>query len=133
MTRSNIPDSLPSLIGLPYGFRGEGGGVDCWQLVRRAARELYGIDFPNPACPTLADASAVMRAESVNWIPVADPLAGDVVLFTLRGEPLHAGLVIGRGRFLHVLKGRASCVERLDGVLWHRRIEGFYRWPRAKS
>ncbi len=129
MTPSNSPACLRDFVGLPYGFRGEGGGVDCWQLVLRAARELYGLTFPDPEVPSMNEASAIMRDGFSYWRRVDDPQAGDAVCISLAGRPLHAGLVIEGGRFLHVLAGRDSCIERLDAIAWRRRIEGFYRWP----
>ena len=129
MTRSSSPASLPKFVGIPYGFRGAGGGLDCWQLVRAAACQLYGLTFPDPVCPRIEQAGAAMREGFRAWLKVDLPKASDVVCLTLAGQPLHTGLVLERGRFLHVLPRTTSRIDRLDGIVWRSRIEGFYRWP----
>lgn len=131
MILSNTPDCLRDLVGIPYAFRGRTGeGLDCWQLVQRAALELFGLVYPDfPNVLTMADATPTMRAARGGWWQVDDAAAGDVVMFTMGGEPLHVGIVLTPPRFLHTLKGRESCIESYDSISWRSRRAGFYRWP----
>jgi cell wall-associated NlpC family hydrolase len=64
------------------------------------------------------------------------PHAGDLLIIKIAGRPWHCGLMVTPDKFLHcpTQKDRAtgqeigtSCWERLDNVIWTRRIEGIYR------
>ena len=132
MIQSNSRACLPDFVGLPYGFRSADGGVDCWQLVRRAGAVLFGVEFPDPDCLFLSDAGRVMRENFARWDRVAVPEAGDVVCLTLRGQPLHTGLMLDARSFLHVLPNSTSRIDRVTDIAWRSRIDGFYRW-RARS
>jgi cell wall-associated NlpC family hydrolase len=48
----------------------------------------------------------------------------DVVLFD---HGTHCGLVLDRGRMLHMERGKTSVVEPYRGPVWNSRVTGFYR------
>ena len=123
---------LGRLIGIPWA---EGGrdetGCDCWGLLCMAFARLHDIELPaydgRPvAGPPLA---RLVVAEQESWLQVAPGLErpGDVVCF--RGLPPHVGLVIGRGRMLHVARGQRSCWSGYHSPEWAPRLQGFYRHP----
>jgi cell wall-associated NlpC family hydrolase len=122
--------NLVPYLDLQWGYRGEGGGVDCWMLVRRVARELFGREYPDYPVP-YERIGETFAAERVHWIKVdrehMEP--GDVVLLTMSDEPFHAGIMVDRDRFLHIPRDRWSRVERIDSFVWSRRADGFYRCP----
>jgi hypothetical protein len=51
-----------------------------------------------------------------------------VALFRVGGVVCHIGLCIGSGWMLHCLERIDTVAERLDGVRWARRLQGFYRY-----
>src|SRR5262245_35895615 len=103
-TPANFQACLHELVGVPYGFRGEGGGLDCWQIVCVGGRELFGLEFPDTFQDAKqSDVVGLMREHRASWqrIERSAAAAGDVVLFTVRGEGLHVGLVLDPPLFLH--------------------------------
>jgi len=121
--------NLRPYLELRWGFRGEGGGIDCWQLVCRAGRELFGRDYPDDFALEQAELAQVFAHERQRWLEVdrAAMEPGDVVLLTLRGEPVHAGIMVDRRRFLHIMPGAESTLGDIDGLAWRHRIGGFFR------
>lgn len=109
---------------------------NCAALVVKVARERLGLEIPLHVseCTDPMDreeVDALIRGEVVKrWVRVdaGREADGDVVLFRMGGLPVHIGLLIGDGRFLHVLPGREACVERLDSISWRSRLVGVYRW-----
>jgi cell wall-associated NlpC family hydrolase len=113
--------ALRRLVGIPYEFRGDGARtMDCWQLVVRAARDLFGRDYPAYQVERLRDVPLVVRAHLDEWTEVDEPRAGDVVL--LSHHLLHCGIMLDGVRFLHTMKGRDSSIERIDSLLWKHRV-----------
>jgi len=125
---------LQDFVGIPYVSGGRViEGLDCWGLVLLAAKELYGFDLPDYSAykdsDNLEQIKPLFEARS-DWsrVDLEDAVDGDVVVLTMMGHPIHAGLYVGGGRMLHSMSGRDSCVERYTTSNWARRIEGVYRW-----
>lgn len=134
---SVAPPWVAGWIGLPYEDKGRGpDAFDCYGLVRGALAAQFRLCLPSyddtyvAAGDRHSVATAVEAALTNTWAPVVSPqpvAAGDVVILKVGGRPWHCGLVVARNLFLHILEGGTSCIERLDGVQWVRRIEGVYR------
>ena len=133
MIPTNTPpcfrERLRALIGTPYGFRGEGGGLDCWQLVQRASLDLFGRALPDyPEVQSFDDVPGTMLHARQHYAEVGPPLPGDVVMLRVKAVPLHVGLVLEPPWFLHTLKGREAVAQRYDDRALRATIIGFYRW-----
>jgi cell wall-associated NlpC family hydrolase len=105
-------------------------------LVWLALARCYGLQVPRRD-DEYDDADSVtawrlIEAGWVEWleIPRGQERPGDVLAF--RGVntklPVHCGVIIGEGRFLHCLAGRETCVERYDVGLWNRLLVRIGRW-----
>ena len=127
-------------VGLPYRAAGrDRTGVDCWGLVRLVMAERYGRTLPSFAGQYDLDAGRAswpvigetIDAGLADWIPVPRDAAaiGDGVVCAVARHPLHVGLIVGLQplSMLHVEAGLDTCVERLDSLVWSRRIVGIYR------
>ncbi len=138
--RPLIPDPCPLIptwpeayVGLPYADKGrDRDGVDCWGLVRLVYAELLGLELPSHAdgyvsAEELADVTRAIRGHMRPWAPVARARTLDVVLLRLVGQPAHVGVIAGRGLMMHVHAGIDVALERIDTLLWRRRIVGYYR------
>ena len=124
--------SQPSIIpyiGLPYEAR----KLDCWQLIRKFAKEQLGLIYPDFLydVENLTDQSIVHIESETSlgkrWKKVDVPALGDVIIFRIRGRACHCGVYISDGNFLHTLQGRESSYESLDGI-WKQAIVAIYRW-----
>jgi cell wall-associated NlpC family hydrolase len=102
--------------------------------VRLVYADELGINLPDRAGDYLhaGDRHAIVplvEEARPDWIPIdtayVHPLAGDLVL--LRQAPWHVGLVLGRGRMLHIPEGGMSCIEPYTTGRWGNRVEGIYR------
>lgn len=123
------PQAIVPYIGLPYEPR----KMDCWQLIRKFAREQLGREYPD----FLYDVENIsnqsvehIKSETTlgrRWMKVSDPQLGDVLIFRVRGLACHTGIYLGEGNFLHTLQGRASAYESLEGY-WKQSLVGIYRW-----
>lgn len=127
---------IRQLMGIPYQPKGRNlDGVDCWGLAYVFHRMLLGNpvpsythDYSQPEDPE--SVSKAITGNALQWVEVEPSAAryGDVVIFRLKGLPMHCGVVLDHGDFIHTLKGCQTCIERLDSLTWNKRIYKVIRW-----
>ncbi|ODN68543.1 NlpC/P60 family protein [Methylobrevis pamukkalensis] len=121
-----MPHWSESYIGLPFAEKGRTReGLDCWGLVRLVLAEQCGIELPgydaDYACVAEVReiAAALGKAQaSADWLPVlpGSERVFDVALFRRGRLEGHVGVIVERGRVLHVARGRAAAIERLSAA-----------------
>ena len=120
-----------SLIGIPYEE------MDCFALVGEFYRRLFDLKFVDlDYDPNKISHESIMQmikdqANSDGFVKVEKPEFGDIIVARFHGLPVHVAVYLGKMQILHTMKGRNSCIEKLD-FRWHKRIEGFYRWLKFK-
>lgn len=132
----SIPIWVGHYIGLPFKDHGrDRKGMDCWGLVRLVMAEQFGISLPSYSTDydntTREDQLAPLIAEERrHWIPVphGEEKLGDVVVLRMRGQPIHVGLVIEKGRMLHAEVGIGVVLDSYISARWVLRVTGFYRY-----
>ena len=133
---AGLPAWAARYIGIPWVDRGrDPRGVDCYGLVWLAYRDVFGIDLPrfDARYPSVKDRVAVSRlffeeTTGARWhrVLLTDATVPDALHMMLAGAN-HVGIVVAPGRFLHVLPGRETCIERLVSPAWMHRVESVYR------
>ena len=129
-------ESLIKYITIPYKDHGRGfDGIDCWGLVYLIYLHELGISLPTYSedYQTVAESKrigALVVKERKNWSKVNVLEKFDVVVIRMRGFPMHCGIYIGDGKFMHCLKGVNTTVEKIEASSWKSRIEGFYRYEK---
>lgn len=129
------------MIAKYIGIRYEPKGVplesaDCWTLCRYFAEKELGIHYPEFMydVETYLSEAADHIAEQYDhflgkvWMAVSagDFCPGDLAIFRVKGQVTHCGILVSPTIFLHTLRGRNSCVERLSD--WKERLFGVYRY-----
>lgn len=123
-------------IKIPFGDKGrDRKSCDCWGLVRLIYRDRLGIELPEllDYSDTLdgKNISQLCRQEaSSHWvsIPHGEEKPFDVIVLKVMGFPMHIGVVCANGFMIHCLKGSNTVVVPYNGVIWKKRIAGFYRY-----
>lgn len=98
-------------IGLPWEAGAAGPGAwDCMAFARTVQRHHFGILMPEIAIPDYDDVRALVRLNSdhrehANWVVVAQPIHGDLVLVR---KPMHYGvwLDLDGGGVIHCVRGQ---------------------------
>jgi cell wall-associated NlpC family hydrolase len=124
------------LVGIPYVNRGSSvDGVDCWGLVWLTLARCYGLQVPRYDAYEDAQsltAARLIQAGWAEWLEIArgQEQPGDVLAFKDPKSklPVHCGVVIGEGRFLHCMEGRETCTERYDIGVWNKLLVRIGRW-----
>jgi cell wall-associated NlpC family hydrolase len=122
-------------VGLLFKNRGRTKeGVDCWGLVRLIYKEQFNIQLPSyddeyDSSYNIKETGETIAEHSKEWEAVekGSEKTGDVIVMRLSGYPTHVGLVLEKGRMLHIIEGTDAIVENYEGRLWQRRIVGFFR------
>ena len=124
------------LIGVPYVLDGRDSkqGFDCYGLVREASRRM-GYDTPDYYNPE-NDPSflyAVGTKQEEYYISLTKPEPGCIVTFRVHHNyTTHIGIVLDDcDQFIHVMRNKNVCVERLHSIFWRDRITGFYKWTKS--
>lgn len=132
MTRRSSLD-FSRYIGIPYSSPTNRvwGGLNCWELVELIMIEAFEVTPPEY---TYTDDFKKVGPFFVNklsqWqeIDEENRQAGDVVLLSVTGQPVHLGILVDRDTMIHTLEGHDSASENINRVSWRKRIRGFYRW-----
>ena len=109
------------LVGTPYRYGGNTpeGGFDCSGLIKHVYQSRAGIAAPRTV------------AQLQHWgepLPGEALRSGDLVLFAQRGEPTHAGIYVGEGRFVHApSSGGEVRLDRLNSAYWSAQRMAFRR------
>lgn len=126
--------TLADFIGVPFADHGRAGGFDCWGGAREVLRACAGLSLPDygSGYTDCADhegiAVSIRNGLAEGWVRVDDPRLHDLVVFNICGKPRHVGVMVGPTKFLHWPENQTSRIERVDDRMWHKRIEGFYRY-----
>lgn len=120
-------------IGAEFQPHGREGTYDCYGLIRKVLADEFNIKLPSfDRYETVKDeAVSDLIAEGLkDWQKINTPQEGDVIIFNVAGRPLHIGLVIEKGKMLHIEKGKNAVIESYTDPHWKPRIEGFYRYEK---
>ncbi|MBS0338978.1 MAG: C40 family peptidase [Proteobacteria bacterium] len=101
------------LVGTPYRYGGNSpqGGFDCSGLIGYVYRTRAGLTPPRTVAQLSGFGEAVDRG---------DLRTGDLVLFG-SGQPSHAGIYVGDGRFVHAPStGGTVRLDKLASAYWSR-------------
>lgn len=120
-------------IGAPYQHGGRGPGYDCLGLLLAVYRdagivtgyvdqEEYAEDWYT------ADPARYLRGLLTHGRPALPPFRSfDLVYFSIGGVVRHAGVMVNRVQFVHVLERRPVMISRLSGT-WERHLSGARRF-----
>lgn len=121
-------------LGIPFkDFGRTKEGLDCWGLCVLIAKEKFNYTLPplekhyTSATDGISVDMLVQHEKLTGWEKVKRYKAGDIVVFSVAGFACHVGTYIGNNQFIHILHGSEVTIERLDAILWAKRLEGVYR------
>lgn len=125
-----------NLLGVPFAENGPPDGHNCWTLVREVASRA-GIEYPHrDFVYDLAVRHSVVN-ETIDrcLVRLDKPYPYCIVAFCMRPQLVtHMGIVLeDLVHFLHVMRKRSVCCERLDRPQWRKKIEGYYGLNDYKS
>jgi len=122
-------------IGIPFVENGREGnsGWDCWGLCVEAYK-LLDIDLSKYEHIDSFDfkkAAEEIARQTENWIPVPWGQERPWDVINLRAS--HVGIVVTRGKMLHVLDGPGTCLTSYHHPTWKDRVLGFYRYGKPSK
>lgn len=126
-----------SWIGTPYQHQAScrGAGTDCLGLLRGIWRELYGTE-PEIVPPYTMDWSEIGDSETLldacarHLLPVAEALAGDVLVLRMRDGAVakHLAIRSGHKTIIHAYSGHGVVHSTFDRT-WSLKVAGIFRFP----
>lgn len=123
-------------IGIPFVPHGRGReGLDCWGLLRLIYKEQVGVELLSyseayGSTNDEAHLGALISGklpEKWSEIPEGQERPGDGILLRLKGQPMHVGVIVAPGVFIHIHEGVNACLERYRRSAWKNRVIGFFR------
>ena len=131
------PDWSGQYLNLPFIEQGrDRAGVDCYGLLRLVFQEQRGIVLPSYTegytteddMKLLTDLVRGHVATAWSHVERAQATVYDAVIFRMKGEPIHVGVVLDHEYFLHTMRGKWSSIERMNSIQWRHRIVGVMRY-----
>lgn len=126
---------LGEFLRIPFAHKGRSmTGADCYGVIMLWYEKRLGIKLIDPFSdypegPAWRDKSLFIENYHLQWEKVESPKKYDVVLFKdKKGMVNHAGVFMGKNKFLHTSKISGAVIQKLDQ--WDDRVEGFYRFKR---
>lgn len=124
-------------VGIPFLDKGrDRAGIDCWGLAKLIYQEELSIILPtfdgysDGSDPSQIEPLTTMGLADL-WEEVDNPREFDGIVIRLAGHPVHIGVMINPGEFIHSLKGRDVAIDRVENMIWKKRIHGIYRMRTA--
>jgi cell wall-associated NlpC family hydrolase len=121
MVQENVIQTALSLLGAPYRFGGmTPEGFDCTGFVNYVYRNSVDIVLPRGSHDLVRAGKAVSAA---------DLLPADIVYFRIeRQKPLHVGIYLGDGKFIHAPStGGKVNIQNISMHYWKSRYLGARR------
>lgn len=114
----------------PYVHQGrvKGVGIDCIGLVICVCKELDLIDFDYYDYDRTPDGDNLMQLLKLHCTPTDNPEPGDIMVFRIKKQPQHVGIVTERG-IIHAYQGADKVVEHELIQWWKDRIVGAFELP----
>lgn len=131
------PAWATTYLNIPFLERGrDRHGVDCYGLLHLMYAEQRGITLPSYAegyttTDDTREIAALCRGEvATRWraVPRGEEQLFDAIIFRIKGEPIHIGVVLDKEYFVHTMKGIWSVMERWQGLVWSRRVVEVVRY-----
>lgn len=127
---------LSPYVGIPFKSCGRDHfGLDCWGLLCLIYKEKLGINLSSyiDEYDTARSYNKIANAIDTHlpeWMPIehGKEKPFDVIIFRLRGLPIHIGMIVGPGKMIHTLDKVNTCIEKYNTPLWRKRIRGFFRY-----
>lgn len=123
--------TVDKYIGIPYKKNGRDlNGCDCYGIVCMFYMDHFGIKL-NQYVYDEIDAVTKNYTDEIelNWREVSEPVVGDVVYFNMLGHPMHVGVYIGGGKFIHNFsESGSSTIADINHNKWKQRLIGFWRY-----
>jgi len=124
-------------IGIPFEDKGRTiDGLDCWGLLWLIFKEQFNIEIPTfldeyPTATNFPQIGKLIGDNIYTWIEIERDIrkVGDVILLRLFGYPVHVGILVNKQQMIHVFKGTNTCLQRINSIVWKKRIQGIYRHP----
>ena len=140
--RQRLIEDVSGLVGTPYHHQGrDENGLDCVGLIIAALR-LQGIDPRAPAdYGKSPPGDSLLRHIDLcglfQKVPVDQRQPGDILVFAIRRDPQHLGILIERPAYgPELMVHSADVIMRVQtatlGEAWLKRIVAVYR-PNDKS
>lgn len=120
------------LIGIPFVSRGRNkDGMDCYGLLMELHRRM-GIILPDYIYNSTDNRnllhSLILEGKKItDEISRPEPLC-IITISLIPGYTQHVGMMIDNVNFIHTVRKRNVCIERIDAPEWKKRIKGFFIW-----
>lgn len=132
---------MQKYLRIPYTIRGHSfDGCDCGGLLRLVYKTELDIELPDwedkyisthrESFETL-DGIFDEQTSTIGDFPMQVPLDEvqpfDALVFRMGRFNVHTGVVIRKGKFLHIQEGGNVTIEDYNGLRWKNRLVGAYR------
>lgn len=126
---------IKDLLNIPYKNRGQTfSGCDCYGLSLVYYKKIlnktllsYSEQYSDSNC-NIEIGAIIEENKLVEWYEVEEPQKHDLIVFRVNRYPMHIGVYIGDGQFLHTMKSiGSSCIEKIHSKVWNKRILKYFR------
>jgi NlpC/P60 family putative phage cell wall peptidase len=117
-------------VDTPYHHQGrvKGVGCDCIGLVIGVCQEIGLINFDFTNYERVPDSTVMMKEIEKHCKPTIDPEPGDLLVFRIKKNPQHVGILTDRG-IIHAYQSIGKVVEHPLDVWWMKRNIGCFELP----
>lgn len=124
---------INSLIGSPFDITGK-RGYNCYTLCQKVSEKLGNRLPEKSAIKELFARSNSFNEGKQDYIKIDKPERGDLVTFCLHPKYVtHIGIMIDSKCFIHIMKKRQVCIEKIDNIFWKKKLDGFYRYTNSSN
>lgn len=128
-------------LRIPYKTHGSSfDGCDCGGLLRLVYKEELGIILPDwekryisthresfKALDSIFDEQTSTIGDFPLKVSLDDVRPFDAVCIRIGTDRVHTGVVVRKGKMLHIQEGEYAIIDDYSGLKWRSRLVGVYR------
>lgn len=120
------------LLGMQFEIGGRGPDkIDCYGVLVRYYKK-FDLDLPDYSyAEDWSGNTDLYLKEYSQFARKLDPTeeleVGDMIMFTSKEDPNHAGIYLGEGRFIHAYEKAGTRIDSLTNKVWKKKIYGRFR------
>ena len=123
---------IDKALEVPFKPRGRDySGWDCFGSVFCFYRDVLKIELSENinygTAKDYKEIKGLIDSEKNSWIKVDKYEVGDICFYHVPRRVCHIGLIVGKNKVLHAEEKVGTFIEKLDGIMWGKKLEGVYR------
>lgn len=108
-------------------------GADCYGLCYLFNRDILNKIIPDFLGENIYGDESISRVyeqkkSQFKKVATGKEVVGDIISLSLKGYPVHVGVIVQKGIMLHIMENKFASLESYINKKWDKRINSIWRY-----